>query len=88
MELLDQRAEYVGQRLIECSGLLVVDQPGFALGHAVRQLVADHVDGDGETVEDFAVAVAEHHLLAVPEGVLVLLAVMYAADQRQPLVIQ
>ena len=88
VELLDQRAEDVGQRLVERPGLLVVDQPGFALGHAVRQLVADHVDGDGETVEDLAVAVAEHHLLAVPEGVLVLLAVVHAANQRQPLVIQ
>ena len=54
----------------------------------MRQLVADHVDGDGETVEDLAVAVAEHHLLAVPESVLVLLAVVHAADQRQPFIIQ
>src|SRR4051812_38990392 len=38
--------------------------------------MADDIEREGEALEDLTVAVAEHHLLAVPEGVVVILAVM------------
>ena len=88
MELLHQRAENVREGFIQRARLFKVDQARFGFGHAVRQLVRHHVDSDGETVEDFAVSVAKYHLLTVPEGVLVLLAIVNGAAQRQPLVIQ
>ena len=47
-----------------------------------------HVDGNGEAVEDFSVTVAKDHLLAVPEGVLILTAVMHGAGEDQPLIIE
>ena len=46
------------------------------------QLVSDHVEGAGEALEELTVAIAEHHLLAVPEGVFITLAIMHGADQR------
>jgi len=42
----------------------------------VCEFVPDDVEGDGEPVEQFAVAVPEHHLAAVPEGVVVVHVVM------------
>ena len=53
----------------------------------MRQFVSDDVDRDGEPVEDLAIAVAEHHLFAVPEGVVVLVAEVAGRLQRQPFVI-
>lgn len=45
-------------------------QAGRILGDAMRKLVADDVERTCEVDKDFAVAVAEHHLLPVPEGIL------------------
>ncbi len=53
------------------------------LGDAVGQLVADHVQGDGEVEEDLPVPVAEDHLLTVPERVVVLAVVVHGRVQRQ-----
>jgi hypothetical protein len=49
----------------------------------VREFVADDVDRDGEVEEDLAVSVAEDHLLAVPERVVVVTVVMHGRVQRQ-----
>ncbi|MCY1234968.1 hypothetical protein D9M72_475690 [compost metagenome] len=57
------------------------------LRHAVRQLVANDAQGPGETLEDFAVAVPEHHLVSVPEGVVVELPKMHAGIQGEPLAV-
>nr|GFA47854.1 hypothetical protein [Tanacetum cinerariifolium] len=75
--LLDQRAEHVRHRFVQCAGLVEVDQPGFVLGDAVGEFVADHVEGDGEAVEQRLVAVAKNHLRGVPERVVVALAEMH-----------
>ena len=72
--LLEAAAEDVTDRLVEGPGLALVAQPGGVLGDGVRQLVAQHVDRLGEPVEELAVAVAEHQLGAVPEGVVVVAA--------------
>src|SRR5438132_5511117 len=47
-------------------------------GNAVSQLMADDLERDGKAVEEFSVPVAEHHLLAVPERVVVFDAEMNA----------
>ena len=80
--LLEARGEHVGDRLVERARLALVGQPGRVLGQRVRELVADHVDGLGEPVEDLAVAVAEHQLGAVPERVDVALLVVHGRDAR------
>ncbi len=83
--LLDHRPEAVGERLVERAGLGDVGEPRGVLGHAVGELVADHVDADREVVEVGAVTVAEDHLLAVPEGVVVLLLVVHRRDEGKAL---
>ena len=74
--LLHQGAEDVGHGFVDGAGLVPVGQPGRVLGDAVGQFMADHAERPGEAFEDFAVAVAEDHLLAVPERVVVELAEM------------
>ena len=76
VELFHQRPEHIGHALVERAGLAAVVEIGFVLCHAVRQLVADHVQRAREALEDHAVAVAEHHLASVPERVAELGAVM------------
>src|SRR5919198_1307066 len=78
--LLDERAEHVGDRLVQSAGLAEVEETERLLRHPVRQLVADDVDRLGEPGEKLAVAVAEHHPLAVPEGVVVVLSEMDLAE--------
>ena len=51
-----------------------------AAGDAVRQFVSYDVRGSRKAGEDHIVAVAEDHLLAVPERVVVVLAVMDRRD--------
>ena len=80
--LLDERAEHVGDVLVERARLALVAQPRRALGDAVREFVADHADRVGEAAEHLAVAVAEHHALAVPEGVVVAVAVVHGGLER------
>ena len=75
--LLHAGAEHVGDRLVERPGLPLVGEPGGLLRERVRQLVAEHVDRLGEPVEDLLVAVAEDELGAVPEGVVVVRAVVH-----------
>lgn len=74
-EHLDQRAADVGTRLVGRARLVPVLESGGELRHAVEDLVADDTQDD-EGDEDDAVAVAVGHLLAVPEGVGILEAVM------------
>lgn len=82
--LLDEGAEDVRHGLVERARLAEVRQVRRVLGDAVAELVADDVDRDGEVEEDLAVAVAEHHLFAVPEGVVVVALVVHGRVQRQP----
>ena len=72
---------------VERPRLAEIGQVDLGPGDPMGQFVADHVERDREAVEDRAVAVAEHHLLAVPEGVVVILPVMHAGHQRQPLAV-
>src|SRR2546428_2770824 len=46
-------------RFVQRARLPLVGEVGGVAGHAVRQLMAHDVDGDGEALEDLAVAVAE-----------------------------
>ena len=50
----------------------MVLEPGRVFRDPVRQLMGDHVERFGEIGEDPPVPVTEHHLLPVPEGVVVL----------------
>ena len=82
--LLDQGAEHVTDRFVECPGLVVVFELRFVLGDPVGKFVPDDVHGRREAGEKVAVTIAEHHLGAVPEGVVILPAVMHRAEQWQP----
>jgi len=86
--LFHQRAEDVRKRFVERARLLEINQPGFGFRHAMAELMAHHVNGDSKAVENFAITVAEDHLLPVPEGVLVFASVMDSAAQHQPFVVQ
>src|SRR5664280_1795952 len=85
--LLDERAEDVGERLVKRPRLVRVVEARLILRDAVGQLVADHVDSLGEALEDLPVAVAVHHLSAVPEGVVVAPLVMDGGDERHAAVV-
>ncbi len=58
---VDELAPHVGERLVDGPGLVVVEEVGAEIGHAVGQLVAHHVVGRHP--------LTVHHLRAVPEGV-------------------
>ena len=62
---VDELAEDVGHRLVDCTRLVPIEQVRRELRHAVRELVSHHVVRVGEMV-------AVGHLAAVPECVLVL----------------
>jgi hypothetical protein len=79
--LLETHREAVGHRLVEGAGLPLVGQRGSELGDGVRELVAEHVDRLGERPEHLSVTVAEDQLLAVPEGVVVVLLVVDGHDR-------
>ena len=78
--LLETGGEDIRDRLVEGARLVLVDQPRRVLGHGVRELVAQDVDGLGEPLEHAAVPVAEDQLRAVPEGVVVALPVVDGRD--------
>ena len=80
--LLDQRAEDVGEVLVERAGLAGVRQARAVLRHAVRQLVRDDVERFGEAREQLAVAVAVEHLPPVPLRVVEMRAVVHGRLQR------
>jgi hypothetical protein len=70
------RAHHVGERLVQGAGLVLVDEVRQALGDAVTVLVGHDVQGARELPGDEPVAVAVHHVLAAPEGVVVVLVVV------------
>ena len=86
--LLDEHAEDVRDRLVERARLTLVEQPRGVLGDAVRELVADDVEGPGEPVEDDPVTVAEDHLPSIPERVVVPVAVVDGGQERHALAVQ
>ena len=47
-----------------------------------------YVNSDSKTIKNLAIAVAEYHLLAVPERVLIFVTIVDAAGELQPAVIQ
>ncbi len=87
LALLDHAAEDVGHRLVERSRLSFVGERRRVLRHRVAELVAEHVEGPGEATEHLAVAVAEDQLVTVPEGVVVVAAVVDGRDDRGALVV-
>src|SRR6185295_12695047 len=78
---LHARAHDVAHGLVDAAGLTPVHQAGGALGHAVGDLVARHVEG-GERARLAPVAVAVVHLGAVPEGVDVVVVDVDVVAQR------
>ena len=73
----------VGHRLVERARLVLVDQPGLVLRDRVGQLVHDDVGVPREGPGVHAVAIAVRHLLAVPERVHVLVAVVHGLMDRR-----
>src|SRR6266436_3867173 len=78
-ELLHQRCEYEAHRVEEGAGLTPVDELGRARYDAVRKLFCHHVQGS-EWLERLAIAVTKGHLLAIPEGIVEVLAVVDRGD--------
>ena len=77
MVLGDHGAEDIGEMLVQRARLAVVLEVGGELRDAVHQLVRGDIQGSGKAREDRAVAVAEGHLVAIPERVHVVLAEMH-----------
>ena len=73
-QVLDGRAHHVGERLVQRTRQILVDQVARGLGDAVAQLVADDVEIAREFDEGPPVAVSVHHLRAVPARVVVITA--------------
>jgi hypothetical protein len=71
--LFHYRAEYIRGRLVQGPGLILRVEIRRITGNGLSQFVADDIDGDGEALKDFTVT--EHHLLIIPEGVVVFAAV-------------
>src|SRR4051794_6611481 len=70
--LLDKRSENIRQGFVERARLIGIVECGLLRSNAVRKLMADHIERYGEAVEQLAVSVAEHHLFAVPERIVVI----------------
>ena len=81
-ELLGHGREYVADALVQRAGLVLIDQPRGELGDPVGELVSHHVRRLGEPVEHHAVAVAEHQLSPVPEGVVIVDPIVDSNHQR------
>jgi hypothetical protein len=79
--------EDVGHGFIQRARLEEYSELRLVLGHSMRELMADDVERDREAIEDLSVTVAKHHLLAVPERVVVVLAEVHRRIERQPLVV-
>ncbi len=83
-ELLDPLtqtdAEDVREALVERTRLAVVFEPAGMLGDAVEHLVTDDIE-QNEGGEDNAITVAVSHLAGVPEGVVVIGAVVHGTNQ-------
>ncbi|CAH0255901.1 hypothetical protein SRABI106_02713 [Rahnella aquatilis] len=88
VELFHQRTKHIRHRFVQCAGLAVIFQTCFRFGDPVGKLVPDNVDSNREAVKDFAVTVTKHHLLPVPEGILIAFVIMHRAEKRQPFVIK
>src|SRR5262249_7657328 len=69
------------------SRLPLIIQTGFILSDAMGQLMADHVNRLCKALEDDPIAVAVYHLAAIPEGIIVLLAVMHAGIEPHAAVV-
>src|SRR6516162_9382936 len=68
--LIECSTETVADALVQSTRLTFITQPARVLGNAVSKLVANHVRRLPKVDEDVLVAVAVDHLLAVPERVL------------------
>ncbi len=73
--------------LVQRAGLVRIGQPGLVLCYSVGQFMADDVERHREAVEQLAVAVAVHHLPAVPECVLEPPAVVHGGVDAQSLAV-
>ena len=49
--------------------------------------MANHIDGNGEAIEDGSIAITKNHLGAIPECVVVLVAVMDRGQQIQAIIV-
>ena len=73
---LGAAAQNVGEGLVECAGLVLVDQVGRAVGDPVGCFMGHHVEGTAQLAEHAAIAVAVDEVGPVPEGVVVVPAVV------------
>jgi len=82
--LLHERPEHVGERLGQRSRLAPVNEVPLAMQHAVRELVTRDVDRRRVAGDHDPVAVTVHHLRAVPERIVVLIAIMNRTNEVHP----
>ena len=68
-------------------GLILIGELRRELSDAMGQFMCDDIQRGGETLENHAIAVAIHHLPAIPECIVVVLAVMNRRDQRLPMIV-
>lgn len=53
--------------------IALVDELCRTVGHAVREFVSNYIERDCEAIKERTIAIAEDHLLAVPEGIVIVL---------------
>ena len=85
--LLDHRPKHVRNRFIEGAGLPHVNELRRAPRNAMCKFVSDHVQGNREAVEQLAVPIAEHHLVPIPERIVVGVVVVDSGIQWQTLAV-
>src|SRR5680860_32926 len=69
--------------LVQGTGLALIFQIRKKLGHSVRQFMRHHIDGTGEIGKLLAITVAIGHLITVPKGIVVGLAIVYVRDNSE-----
>lgn len=79
--LIEDSTKAVADALVQRARLAFITQPALVLSDAVSELVSNHVGRLPKVDKDVLVAIAMDHLLAVPERVLVIPAVIQAGRQ-------
>src|SRR5947209_642449 len=78
-ELLDQRAEDIRDRLVQCAGFAPIDKICLVLRDAMGQFVTDDVDRLRKTLELLVITVTIDHSLAVPKRVVIVDAIVHGS---------
>ncbi len=76
--VIDDGANNIRHGFIQRAGLILINQAGGAIGHAVSEFVSDHIQAAAEVRKDQTVAISkDEQAIAGIEGIIIILAVMH-----------